>query len=278
MRKFLFIFSLFIFIFSFCKAQDTLVYMSGEKVAVKVVSVDKLNVYYSIPPNENTSFVAKSQLEYVKYANGLVYSIQKKAILHKNDSLNVNRVKGQLIINIGVGYSPEFAGVLAISTPLFPVSKNSEYFACSSIMPNLSFLLDYGMNNKLSLGLAASYQSEVIYPTEGSFSDKVARINTALRALVHLNKKNHLFDNYLGIRFGFSYWKDAPELLPQYQNLVNCPPYYFITNPNSLVPSFQFLYGMRIYFTDSFGIHLEAGIGSPYLVEGGLTFRIKTRK
>lgn len=276
MRKFLFIFSLFIFSFSLAKAQDTLVYKTGEKVAVKVISVDKLNVYYTISPNESSVFVAKSQLEYVKYSNGLVYSIQKKAIIYKDDSLNINRTIGQLVFNLGIGYSPGFNGDIGIFGPLFPVSKNFHYYNCSSITPNMGIMFDYGINNILSVGLTGSYQSETVVPEESYFTDKITRINVALRILKHLNKVDRHFDYYIGVRFGSSYWQDIPT--QQNQNMVNCPPTYFITNPNSLVASFQLLYGMRIYFSDNLGIHLEAGIGSPYLVEGGLTFRIKTRK
>jgi len=187
--------------------------------------------------------------------------------------------KGCLVINIGVGYSPDFDGEMTFITPIFPVPKNPEYFTCSSIIPNIGTVIDYGFTKKFSLGLAGSYQSELVKSDEDPYTDRITRINLAVRFLKHLIKRHPKFDDYIGLRIGCSYWKDVPLHSSYYQNLNYSPHVsYFITNPNSFVTSVQLLYGLRFYFSDSIGIHFEVGIGSPYLAETGLTFRFKKGK
>ncbi len=42
--------------------------------------------------------------------------------------------------------------------------------------------------------------------------------------------------------------------------------------------SIQLLCGLRIFAGKYLGFQIESAIGSPYCLEGGLTFRIPTRK
>jgi len=266
----------FIFSFSLCEAQDTLVFNVGSKIRVKVLYVDKLKVYFKEPPDKDIETVNKTELTDIKYANGFVYSPDLN-----QDSLMNHGQKGHLVINIGVGYSPEFDGDVGFGGLFFPVQRNSEYFSCYSIIPNIGGTVDYGLTQKSSIGLAVSYQSEVVQDNDYSFlnANKISRTNFAVRFLKHLNKRHPNFDNYFGLRVGCSYWVDKPISSGENQNLaVSIPFYYFLETPNSLVPSIQFLFGMRFYFNDTIGIHIEAGIGSPYLVESGISFRFKTQK
>jgi hypothetical protein len=212
---------------------------------------------------------------------------------------------GQIVINAGVGESPEFNGDIgSIFSPgkMFPIAAydNTPYlsddyppmYSTSSIIPNIGMTVDYGALKWLSIGIASSYQSEIINWTPADlnsnngqaafypYSDKVTRINSAARLLFHLIR-NQVFDFYSGFRFGESYWKDnpySPQPVAQYSIQYVNPPAYFISKPNLVVGSFQYLWGLRIYPSKYIGVHFEAGIGSPYLVEGGLSIRINTRK
>lgn len=181
---------------------------------------------------------------------------------------------GQIAICAGVGYSPGFNSENAV---IYPVGINynalNEAYNFSNIFPNLGVTVDYGLSKRFSIGLASSYQSEVVtYFYSNLVFDKITRINLTTRILFHLNKNHPHFDHYIGIRGGFNYWGDTPSPNPGY------PPSYFLTNPNQFVLSFQVLYGMRIYLSNLIGIHFEVGIGEPYLAETGLSFRINTRK
>jgi hypothetical protein len=209
---------------------------------------------------------------------------------------------GQIDISCGEGYSPEFDGVFStafgqlypVSTILGTINNTNSYaeypsnFGCSSITPNIGGTIDVGIVEYVSLGLSVSYQSDSVQWTPGgspsppAYSDKITRTNIALRALVHSSIlwKNKYIDFYTGIRAGVSRWQDIPSLNNStYQYLLGAPiTAYFIKKPNIVVPSFQGVTGLRFFPIYNLGIHIEVGIGSPYLVEGGLTFRVNTIK
>jgi len=196
---------------------------------------------------------------------------------------------GQIVISAGVGYSPEFNGQLTlISSQVYPVSINSaisDYdngFLCSSILPNIGGTIDFGISSRISLGLAGSYQNELVtYRFSSTYSDKVSRTNGAARFLYHVNKNNKNVDDYIGVRIGCSYWRDSPSPDNTIYNPYVSSHYYtitFLSSPSLYVSSFQFLYGIRLYVSDNIALYFEAGIGSPYLVETGLTFRINAGK
>jgi len=249
-------------------------------------------VFYQTPQSDKQKSISVMELDYIKHEDGSIYNVSqqnsgtqtvmKETIwntLSKDTFVPSMGHQGQLTINIGVGYSPGFDGEVAFVTPVFPVRQNPEYFTCSSITPSLGGTIDYGIGKKFSIGLAASYQSEMISHEETPYNDEISRTNAAIRFLYHLNRKSTRFDNYIGLRLGCSYWQDRPSLTSFYQTVpYPIPIFYFIGASHLLVPSFQFLYGICLYISDTFGFHLEAGIGSPYLIEGGITFRFNTQK
>jgi hypothetical protein len=203
---------------------------------------------------------------------------------------------GQIIINLGVGYSPMFNGNFGTGPntnlffPTYPIGisfdsysdpDNPAVFKCFSIMPNLGATVDIGLFKIFSIGIASSYQSEIVrWALESNiplnYSDKITRNNMALRFLFHAPEgdKNKHFDPYIGIRSGLSFWRDIPS---QY-NLINGPNATFLNEPNLTVPSVQILCGLRIFVIKNLGFHAEIGIGSPYLAEGGMSIRINTKK
>ncbi len=190
---------------------------------------------------------------------------------------------GQIVLNAGVGYSPEFDGEMGFNNNIFPVgidpaiNEYNGYFDCSTISPNIGGAIDFGISRKCSVGLALNYQSEMVSWTPSNeiisdFFDKVTRTNIAGRFLYHLNKENNQVDPYVGVRTGISVWQDIPSsgnYLSGSTNIIT-----FINLPNLLVPSLQVLFGVHLYLNRFVGAFVETGIGSPYLFAGGLTVRI----
>lgn len=204
--------------------------------------------------------------------------------------------KGNIVINAGIGYSPGFDGdINFFGSQDFPVGTLMQYFDgdgyfwCSTIIPNIS--IDYNISNCFSIGIASSYQSETVNwtPQGGPYSqaysnDKISRFNIATRILYHLNKQNSSFDHYIGFRPGCSFWDDIPNNMVLNQYNPNGTPSNaqrgwgtFINNPHYILFNLQVLYGMRIYYGGNIGFHFEVGIGQPFLIEGGLNYRIITK-
>ncbi|HWY97533.1 MAG TPA: hypothetical protein VNY36_00490, partial [Bacteroidia bacterium] len=139
-------------------------------------------------------------------------------------------------------------------------------------------------------GLAASYQDETIIwwlastspgsmPYDPPCSDKLSRTNAALRILAHLPLNTKFVEFYGGIRPGICYWQDNPSANNNpYHNTTQTTPFTFLGSTNETAFSLQFLFGMHVYVNKFIGLHFEAGIGSPYLAECGLSIRINTHK
>lgn len=217
-------------------------------------------------------------------------------LLVSNSFVFAQNEKGQIIISGGVGYSPGFDGQITFfNSQDYPTEMAGTWggdtygFSCYSILPNLGLTADYGLLDKLSLGIAASYQSELVNwspdfvnASNGYWTDKITRINIATRILFHLNKHNQSFDPYIGLRPGFCYWIDNPqnnEINYGYGTIYTTQRFSnFLSNTNYFKFSMQVLYGMRIYTSDHVALNFEFAIGQPFLLEGGLSYRINSKK
>ena len=51
------------------------------------------------------------------------------------------------------------------------------------------------------------------------------------------------------------------------------PNFNYASKLTGALPSFQALFGLKGYFTPMIGAHIEVAIGTPYLVEAGLSFK-----
>ena len=239
----------------------------------------------------------------------IIYSLLFFPFVINTSCLIAQNEAGQIVINAGVGESPGFngdngtgPGAFIQLVPYYPIATVLDHinisgmafysrehppeFVCSSIKPNIGGAIDFGLTSNFSVGLATNYQSEIVSWTPASnsnigtlypCSDKITRANMAIRFLYQV-KPHKNFNTYFGIRCGISYWHDMPSpdnnLTISYLNISP----YFITAPDITVPSFQVLLGLRFYPIKFVGIHFEIGLGSPYLFEGGITFRINTHK
>ncbi|HTA83315.1 MAG TPA: hypothetical protein VK783_10290 [Bacteroidia bacterium] len=220
--------------------------------------------------------------------------------------VNAQQEFGQIVIGAGVGYSPEFDGGINFFGSGYPVSTkpadqwnrdDSPYpsFACPSYTMNRGGSIDFGISNLFSIGIAASYQDETLVwilennsfpgtPSSYPNSDKISRTNIALRFLYHFPVKSKIIDMYTGIRPGMSFWHDtpSPNNIPfgfSGPNGTGTPiPSTFIENSTMQVFSFQALFGAQVCVSNLVGVHVNIGIGSPYLAECGITVRINTHK
>jgi hypothetical protein len=189
----------------------------------------------------------------------------------------------RITITGGTGISPGFSTgnvyPVATSTPS-SAGHYPLYYAAggTSITPLVNITGDYRLAKRWSVGLAGSYQSEKVTQTlnQGNYitgTDFLSRSNIAARALFHIGKiSSNLFDQYAGIRVGCSSWHDVytSNAAPNSAPVVDSP---FLANPNTVSTSFQVLYGISMYYRGIVGFHLEAAIGSPYLLEVGLNLR-----
>ncbi len=177
--------------------------------------------------------------------------------------------KYQLVVNGGAGYS--FLGTSIWKFIYFPTTGQ-----VTSVSVPYSGTVDFGLSDKFSVGLGCAYQSLTDNIDWGSFylrkdevvDEKMSRLNTAVRLLYHFDASDNA-DLYMGFRTGLSFWKETND---------SGDPYFTPTIPNKTFPSIQYLLGFRLYIAAGIGIHGEIGLGTPYLAEGGLSFRIYSNK
>lgn len=150
--------------------------------------------------------------------------------------------------------------------------------------PACNLTADYTILSWFSLGLAGTYESATDHPYDGegnwinSEVERITRYNTALRILFHFAKHSNN-DSYSGFRVGSSIWTD--EILSTttyvYSNYTYTPAALTLSSSQQIKPSIQVLYGYIHYLSPAFGLHFEAGIGTPYYIEGGVTLKLNIR-
>jgi hypothetical protein len=282
MRKLLLHFSLFVFSVSYCKAQDTVVFKTGEKDAVTVVSFGKRNIRFLL--DDTLYSVNQSRVNYIKYRNGVTYSFKdlaakfdsadkvSNAEIEKHDSTAYPRIH----INVGVGGS-------SIETLILNNDNNAiglgPYFISQSLAYNC--VIDYSINKRISVGIGGAYQWVNDNPSEepqnssvnSLETEKISRYNISGRILYHFLKHTTV-DIYAGVRAGVSGWSEQIVSNSQAANAI----LYKTTIPTSKQGSFQVLGGFMIPVYHCIGIHAELGVGTPYIIEAGITFRFINMK
>ena len=173
------------------------------------------------------------------------------------NEINAQQESGQVVVSAGAGYS-------LISRILSGTNQTS--------LPPVYLNVDYGVTENFSIGLAGSYSSysydDVITTidangntVEEAFSVSGTRNTIAGRALFHFGDNPNL-DQYAGLRAGMTLWGYSDSGLLTEDDL------------NGNVFSFRILYGARAYLTDNLAVNLEIGLGSPYLFNGGISYRL----
>jgi len=167
-----------------------------------------------------------------------------------NNEINAQQEAGEVVISAGAGYS--------LISRLITVGSNA------SSIPPIYLNVDYGVTENFSIGLAGSYNS-FSYDDIDIFGDPLSvtgtRNNIAARALFHFGD-NPKLDQYAGLRAGMTLWgyQDSDNIAEE--------------NLNLNVSSFRVLYGLRAYLTDNLAVNFEVGLGSPYIFNGGIAYRL----
>jgi hypothetical protein len=277
MKKWLLLFSGLVSIHSFCEAQDTIVFKTGEKDPVTVVSFGKKTVNFIL---EDTSYtVNESRVNYIKYRDGKRYSYQDLSLkydsakrihnaeMEKDDSANFRPIR----IYIGIGSSSIESDI--VNNANIPAPELGPYFITQ--FPVYNAVIDYSVTRWLSVGIGAAYQWVTDNPSEEPINgfvvntletEKITRYNYSARVLYHPLKHTDL-DVYAGIRAGVSMWKE--------QIISNSDPagayVYKTTVPSSSQGSIQALIGGILPISRYMGVHIELGFGAPFLFEAGIT-------
>ena len=164
--------------------------------------------------------------------------------------------RGETYINLGAGYSL-FGQVSS--------AVNSTGTASTST-PVISGTVDFGLVKGFSYGIGISYQGFTL--TENGYSNytpttfNIYVTNAAVRALYHFGSKD--LEGYTGIRLGYSFWRDNGY---NFQNVPTTDPY------NQNLPTLQVLVGVSAFVSSAIGVHIELGLGTPYVAETGITFK-----
>lgn len=169
--------------------------------------------------------------------------------------------KGKIFINIGIGY---FAYV---DNTTYNQNSQVYYFRYEDASPIYNLISDYGITPKSMIGLAISYQQYHDYNNPPSpLAQKLSILNAGFRFTHSIGTSKYF---YYGVRFGVSVEK---------YNLSNDFPYALPVSSISYNPTFQGLIGVRIILLKNLSFNIEAGAINPYIIEGGVTFRINTSK
>jgi hypothetical protein len=179
----------------------------------------------------------------------------------QTDSTSKHRsVKGQLCVNAGIGESTIFTFLYSgQQAPLYNLSRSLVY----------NSMVDYGVSDKVMVGIGSAYQSGTGSPEamhELGYTENFTRLNISARILYVVYSTRNM-QVYCGFRGGVSYWTDVVTPTPSAGSTVQTT----IGN-NIAYPSVQAPIGIRL-FAGPVGFHVEAALGTPYFMEGGISFR-----
>ena len=168
-----------------------------------------------------------------------------------------------LIVHLGIGYSDFFA----FWDPVHLINNQTHSFS-----PEYDGGIEFN-SDRLGFYFNFSYQSYLVELSPWSnnnFYDNITRANYSGSFLYHLNKTFYKsFDPYVGIRAGISNWREL--------NTNNSPNWHPLLSIHGTQLSAQLFLGISYYFSRNVGVFLNAGLGTPFITEGGLNFRINNR-
>jgi|GEM_PF-2593823 len=113
--------------------------------------------------------------------------------------------------------------------------------------------IDKLLKEKYMIGVGYTYDSYSYSPSGSTGPDqKTKRQNFRLRFCKFLSNQEKKFSTYLGVSAGVSYWDLRNKYYSGY---------------NEYWPTAQFLFGMKVKFTDTFFWIMELGAGPPYALQ-----------
>ncbi len=193
---------------------------------------------------------------------------------------NTNSPKrGDLTINTGIGLSTMYYLVYSFGS----ASGNPVY--STGYSPVYNVICDYNIDGHSNFGIAFAYQKNTDIPVNSDpyvifygYTEYITRLNIAIRYYYDFIKNQNL-DVYTGLRLGLSHWTDTITPLQNWTG--NGPQITKGAERFTSVPywaSGQIFIGIKWFLIKNFGLNAEFGIGTPYFAEGGICFRINTRK
>jgi len=188
----------------------------------------------------------------------IIYVLFLLLVLYLGNANAQAHQQGEAVLTIGVGNS-------LIGTIFDIVTSASGTEGSSS--PVINVMVDYGMIDMISLGVAFSNQQYRIEfdDSSGDFVDKIRCLNFGLRPLLHFYNSDNL-DLYGGFRISYTRWSATS---------TNTVAGYDPLEPYSLSSvGFQPLGGVSYYFTDWAGLNMEVGLGGVYIFAVGARLRL----
>lgn len=163
------------------------------------------------------------------------------------------------------------AGLSTILYTIYSIYDPPDHYAYGSSQSVVfNGTIDYRID-KVSFGGCIAYQTATGVPYTGTsnqteFIENLSRLNVAVRVLYYCYYSSKM-EIYVGGRVGNSYWTDA-IVGPANANAQ-------LTLGSSQInhPSIQIPVGARFFVAET-GLHIEVGVGTPYFLEAGVTFKI----
>lgn len=188
-------------------------------------------------------------------------------ICASTDNVIAQKAEGQVVISAGVGY-----WMHSTSTPRLGLFQEKYIYS----EPVLNGMIDYGIADFFSMGVAVSHQKmsiewenrhyyvDTIWKME-DVTEELTRLNIGIRPLIHFIKHDNI-GMYAGLRMSYSLWTyDHDSTDPEWND----------DNLERTRMNIQLLFGLRAYFSDVIGMHMEIGMGgAPYVAAMGLSFKL----
>ena len=133
---------------------------------------------------------------------------------------------------------------------------------------------DFQVNEFFSVGAAGSFQLFKLKNTTTSEFVQINRTNIGIRALFHYGKSDRM-DMYSGVRLSTTMWGLSTNItgdpsVTEFVDDLNSSKFF---NKAVVIAPQIVAFGIKGYFTDMFGAHMEFSIGSPYYLSGGVNVR-----
>lgn len=202
-------------------------------------------------------------------------TIKDSSEIHPKDITSLYTTnKDVFSFGLGAAYS-------TIDLAIYGIGGSGAYPTSTS--PVYNAFLDYGISRKTCIGVEFTYQSVTGIAGDGDGSavlgatEYITRYNVGLRFIHYTSKNLHYSDKnatgsfYYGGRIGLSYWTDVMSN-PQYDWLET------LHNSTQTNASIQVFCGYRFLLSANITLNFEFGIGTPYLLELGLSYRFKAKK
>lgn len=190
-------------------------------------------------------------------------------------SVCAQQAQGQSVVGLHAGYSLVGALATAAGDAIGGIDGNT---VDASATPALQLAFDYGLTKRVSVGLAASFQTMSFKADNYSYVDaggmtvtedakaSSTRMSFALRTLFHYGNNDKL-DMYSGIRIQRVQWASSFDSTDE--NFSIGDDFDGGRFGVGIIP-----FGLRYYFTDALGAGFELMWGAPYLASLNINYRL----